>query len=131
MSKGLTTAAGAIFIVEFVLMLVLPPIFIMPIIAIIFGGMPGFEMFIGIFAVMLVLVQMLLYHWTLVFGLLCLRWREFPGENKNALLAFGIIGIIFSCIFIFIGGYIDYVGVVLGIIAGILLIIASATSKDF
>ncbi|MFX1475179.1 MAG: hypothetical protein ACFFCO_06870 [Promethearchaeota archaeon] len=124
MSKGLTTAGGIIYLIEFFTVLSLTPIVAVPL------SPPGFEMYLHLFIVVLVLLQLLLYHWALAFGLLSLRWREFPDENKSALLAFGIAGIIMSCCIGLIGGWLDWLGTILGIVASILVIIASATSKE-
>lgn len=127
MSSGLTTAAGILFVLEFLIVLILPVALIGSFMGF-FSMIPGFGALMALFIVILVLVQALLYHWTLVFGLLCIRWRGFPEENKSALLAFGIVGIILSVAIALIGGWVDWIGSAMGIIASILAIVASTTA---
>ncbi len=79
----------------------------------------------------IVLAGLLLFHWTLVFGIFCFRWKAFPDEHKNTLITFGAIGITLCAILCFLlGGVVDWVGGTIGTTASILVLIAGIQSED-
>jgi hypothetical protein len=87
------------------------------------------EMFFILAILISVAVVFLIFHFEVVFGFFCLRWREFPDEHKSEFRIFGILGIILSVVLCFLlGGLVDWIGGVVSLTASLLILIVSMRS---